>query len=198
MTIPILPIRVHTMAEHRLPLTASYFATEDNANILNNINDQTFTTFTGPLRSVVQARPCLQADQLELSTPHMPRWRRDDGEMLCVLLNPSPINTAPNTRHLLPHTLMREQRRVLLKDMLPLPTQETTLQGGGLDLLVCPPLPRILQMQTVCGRHPTIPANYEEGVRWCVVVSDGGGQLKAHLSKQAAQPNLTVRWGPTT
>ena len=104
----------------QLPLTESFFSTENENNIIV---------------AQEEARPHAETDQLVSSTHHMPRWRRDDGEMLCVLLAPSPVDTAPNTQHLLPHTLMREQRRVLLEDMLPLPSQDTTHQGGGLDLL---------------------------------------------------------------
>ena len=136
----------------QLPLTDHFFSTENENNI-----------------TVVQEEtsPHPQTDQLVSSTPHMPRWRRDDGEMLCVLLAPSPINTAPNTPHLLPHTLMREQRRVLLEDMLPLPSQDTTHQGGGLDLLVCPPLPRAHQMRTMCSRLPPTPSGVMcGGVGW--------------------------------
>ena len=123
-----------TMAQP--PLTDSSFSTENENNI----------TVTQE-----EARPHPETDQLVSSTPHMPCWRRDNGEMLCVLLAPSPINTAPNTPHLLPHTLMREQRRVLLEDMLPLPSQDTTHQGGGLDLLVCAPRLRPCGVQILSG-----------------------------------------------
>ena len=51
-----------------------------------------------------------------------------------------------------------------------LPTQATTHERDGLDLLVCPPLPRageagrqLHQAQIVCGRVHTIHPNYEEG-----------------------------------
>ena len=138
----------------QLPLTVPFFSTENENNIIV---------------AQEQARPHPETDQLVSSTPHMPRWRRDNGEMLCVLLAPSPIDTAPDTRHLLPHTLMREQRRVLLEDMLPLPSQATTHQGGGLDLLVCPPLPRnasvarwLHRMEIVPGTALQSLTSYEE------------------------------------
>ena len=139
-----------TMAQP--PLTDHFFSTENENNITVAQED---------------ARSHAVTDQLVSSTPHMPLQRRDDGEMVCVLLAPSPINTAPNTQHLLPHTLTREHRRVLLEDMLPLPSQDTTHQGGGLDLLVCPPLPRAHQMRTMCSRLPPTPSGVMcGGVGW--------------------------------
>ena len=146
-----------TMAQP--PLTDSLFSTENENNITVTQED---------------ARPHPETDQLVSSTPHMPRWRRDDGEMLCVLLAPSPIDTAPNTQHLLPHTLTREQRRVLLEDMLPLPSQDTTHQGGGLDLLVCPSLPRPCGVQILSG---TVQRSLARNEEWAEVVCvDGGGE----------------------
>ena len=164
-TLFTYPLQLSTMAENQL--TDTFFSTEDENNIRNNLAQE-------------EERPHPQTDQLVSSTPHMPHWRRDDGEMVCVLLAPSPIDTAPNTPHLLPHTLMREQRRVLLEDMLPLPTPATTHQGGGLDLLVCPPLPRntriarwLHQMKIVPGTALQSLTGYEErgevvcgGVGW--------------------------------
>ena len=57
-----------------------------------------------------------------------------------------------------------------LEDIIPLPTQATTHERDGLDLLVCPPLPRageagrqLHQAQMVCGRVHTIILDYKEG-----------------------------------
>ena len=94
--------------------------------------------------------------------------------MVCVLLAPSPIDTAPNTRHLDPHTLMREQRRFPPEDMLPLPSQATTLQGGGLDLPVCAPRLKSCGMQILSGTVQWSLARNEEWTE--VVCVDGGGE----------------------
>ena len=189
-----------TEAEEQPSLTDSYFATEGEGNIANNNDHQEFHMPMDPPPPVVQeeTRPRPETDQLVSSSPHMPHWRRDDGEMLCVLLAPSPIDTAPNT-HLLPHTLMREQRRVLLEGMLPLPTQETTHQGGGLDLLVCPPPPRntriarwLHQMEIVPGTALQSLTSYEERSE---VVCGGVGlewrrnQSMPHHTSGTSQPS---------
>ena len=57
-----------------------------------------------------------------------------------------------------------------LEDIILLPTQATTHERDGLDLLVCPPFPRageggrqLHQAQLVCGRVHTTLLNYEEG-----------------------------------
>ena len=194
--------RPETEAEEQPSLTDSYFATEGTGNIANNNDHQEFHMPMDPPPPVVQeeTRPHPQTDQLVSSTPHMPRWRRDNGEMVCVLLAPSPIDTAPNTPHLLPHTLMREQRRVLLENMLPLPTQATTHQGGGLDLLVCPPLPRnagiarwLHRMEIVPGTALQSLTSYEEGSE---VVCGGVGwrrsQSMPHHTSGTSQPSGVV------
>ena len=120
--------------------------------------------------------------------------------MVCVLLAPSPIDTAPNTQHLLPHTLMREQRRVLLEDMLPLPSQDTTHQGGSLDLLVRPPLPRSASVARWLHRMEIVPGTviqslncYEERSE---VVCGGVGwrrsQSMPHHTSGTSQPSGVV------
>ena len=166
----------------QLLLTDSFFSQENENNI----------TVTQE-----EARPCSETDHLVSSTSHMPHWRRDDGEMLCVLLDPSPVDTAPDAPHLLPHTLMREQRRVLLEDMLPLPSQDTTHQGGGLDLLVCPPLPRNAGIARWLHRIEIVPGtvlqsltSYEEGNE---VVCGGVGRRRSqgmpHHTSGTSQPS---------
>ena len=161
------------------PLTDSLFSTENENNITV---------------AQEQARPHPETDQLVSITPHMPRWRRDNGEMLCVLLAPSPIDTAPNTPHLLPHTLMREQRRVLLEDMLPLPSQATTHQGGSLDLLVCAPCLRPCGVQILSG---TVLRSLARNEEWTEVVCvDGGGERTSrsmlHHTSNTTEPNSEV------
>ena len=131
----------------QLPLTVPFYSTENENNI-----------------TVVQeeARPHAETDKLVSITPHMPCWRRDDGEMVCV------------TPHLLPHTLMREQRRVLLEDMLPLPSQATTHQGGSLDMLVCATRLRPCGVQILSG---TVLRSLARNEEWTEVVCvDGGGE----------------------
>ena len=183
------------MAEEQLPLTDPYFATEDKVNIAINTNDQIFPMPMDPPTPVAQedARPHPETDQLVSSTLHMPRWRRDNGEMLCVLA-PSPIDTAPNTPHLLPHTLMGEQRRVLLEDMLPLPSQDTTHQGGSLDLLVCAPSLRPCGVQILSG---TVLRSLARNEEWAEVVCvDGGGERTSqsvlHHTSNTTEPSSEV------
>ena len=109
------------MTEDQLPLTDSFFATEDKSNVTNNINHLVFDIpMDTPSPSVVvqeEARPHQQTDQLVCSAPH-------------------------STQHLLPLTPRRKRRRALLVATPPLPLQATTYQGGRPDLLVCPLFPR--------------------------------------------------------
>ena len=49
-----------------------------------------------------ETRPHQQTDQLVLSTSRRPRWRMEDGEMVCVALAPIPLTTPHSTQHLLP------------------------------------------------------------------------------------------------
>ena len=143
--LTIFPPPTDTMTQ--LPLTDPFFSTENENNI--TVDEE-------------EIRPHPQTDKLVSITPHMPRWRRDDGEMVCV------------TPHLLPHTLTREQRRVLLGDMLPLPSQDTTHQGGGLDLLVCAPRLRPCGVQILSG---TVLRSLARNEEWTEVVCvDGGGE----------------------
>ena len=194
-----------TEAEEQPSLTDPYFAAEGEGNIANNNDNQEFHMPMDPPPLVAQeeTRPRPETDQLVSSTPHMPRWRRDNGEMLCVLLAPSPANTAPNTRHLLPHTLMREQRRVILEDMLPLPSQNTTHQGGGLDLLVCPPLPRNARIARWLHRMEIVPGtalqsltSYEESEVVCGGVGWRRSQSVPHHTSDTTQPSGVAGMDP--
>ena len=145
--IPHIPLPSDTMAE-QLPLADPFFATEEESNIVNNINNWVFSIPMDqpppPLVAQEEARPHQETDQLVCSTPHRPRWRMEDGEMVCVALAPSPLTTPHcTTQHMLPLTLVRERRRAFLVATPTLPLQATTHQGGHPDLLVCPPLPRV-------------------------------------------------------
>ena len=134
-----------------------FFAAEEESNVSNNVNQE-------------ETRPHQETDQLVSSTTHRPRWRTEDGEMVCVALAPSPLTTPHSTQHLLPLTPMRERRRVLLEGILPFPVQATTHQGGHPYVLVCPPLWRnggarmwLHQEEMVCGSVLATPLSYEEG-----------------------------------
>ena len=160
--------------DKQLPLTDSFFATEEDSNIINNNHDWVIPMPVDPRLPLAVAqeetRPHQETNQLVLSTPHRPRWRTEDGEMVCVPLAPIPLTTPHSTQHLLPLTPMRERRRVLLEGILPFPVQATTHHGGHPYVLVCPPLPRngragmlLHQAEMVCGNVLATPLSYEEG-----------------------------------
>ena len=129
-----------------------------------------------------EASPHQDTDQLVLSTSRRPRWRTEDGEMVCGALAPSTFTTPHSTQHLLPLTPMRERRRVLLEGILPFPVQATTHHGDGGHsyVLVCPPLRMnggtgmwLHQAEKVCGCVLASPFSYKEkseviygGVGW--------------------------------
>ena len=126
----------------QLPLTDPLFATEDERNIINNL--------PLPLAVAQESRPDQETAQLVFSTPHKPRRRMEDGEMVCGALG--------------------ERVRVLLENTLPLPVQASTHHGGHRDELVCPPLVRnggdkmwLRQAEIVCGSVLISPLSYEEG-----------------------------------
>ena len=125
------------MAE-QLPLTDSFFATEEQSNIINNNNDWVIPMpMDPPLPLAVaqeEARPHQQTDQLVLSTPHRPRWRTEDGEMVCGALAPIPTTTPHSTQHLLP--------------------LQATTPGARMWLH---------QAEMVCGSVVASPFSYEEG-----------------------------------
>ena len=115
------------MAE-QLPLTDSFFATEEESNIM---------PVGLPLPLAVaqeETRPHQQTDQLVLSTPHRPRWRTEDGEIVCVPLIPIPLTTPHSTQHLLP--------------------LQATAPGARMWLH---------QAEMVCGRVVASPLSCEEG-----------------------------------
>ena len=193
-----------TMAEQP-PLTDHFFATEEESNITNNINNWVFPIPMDqpPPSPVAQeaARPNQETDQLVCTTPHRLRWRMEDGEMVCVALAPSPLTTPHCTQHLLPLTPMRERRRVLLEDFYPLPVQATTHHGGCPDLLVCPPLPRngraemwLHRVDMVSGTVIQIPANYDDRSE---VVCNGVGwgrraRNPSHQTSHSTEPSSKV------
>ena len=170
--------------DKQLPLTDSFFATAEDSNIINNNHDWVILRQADPPLPLAVAqeetRPHQQSDQLVLSTPHRPRWRTEDGEMVCGALAPSPHTSPHSTKHLLPLTPMRGRRRVLLEGILPFPVQATTHHGGHPYVLVCPPLRKnggagmwLHQEEMVCGHVVASPLSYEEksevvcgGVGW--------------------------------
>ena len=145
--------------EDEQPLTHPLFATEEENNIVTDMNTWVFPT---PM-----ARPHQETDQLVCSTPHRPRWRMEDGEMVCVVLASSPV---------------------LQEDTQPLPSQATMYQECRPDLLVCPPLPRdggreIHQEEMVCVTVPASPLSYEERSE---VVCVGWGRMARSLPHQTS------------
>ena len=138
----------------QLPLTDPFFATEDESNIMNNMNDWVLPIpMDPPLPLAVaqeESRPHQETAQLVFDTPHRPLRRMNDGEMVFGALG--------------------ERGWVLLEDFLPFAVQTTTHLGGHQDGLVCPPLPRnggaemwLRQAEMVCGSALKSPLGYEEG-----------------------------------
>ena len=109
----------------QLPLTDPFFATEEESNIINNMNDRVLPIPMDQPPSLVaqeESSPHQETAQLVFSTPHRPRRRMEDGEMVCAALG--------------------ERVHVLQENVLPLPVQATMHFGGHHDELVCPSLPR--------------------------------------------------------
>ena len=129
-------IRIMT---EQLPLTDPFFATENERNIINNMDDWVLPIPMDPplpLAVAQESRLDQEMAQLVFNTPHRPRRRMEGGEMVCGALG--------------------ERVRVLLENILPLPVQATTHHRGHLDELVCPPLVRnggadIQLRQVLCG-----------------------------------------------
>ena len=143
--------------DEQLPLTDSFFATEEESNVINNNNDWVIPMQADPRLPLAAAqeetRPHQETDQLALSTPHRPHWRTEDGEMACGALAQIPLITPHSTQHL-----------------LPFPVQATTHHGGHPYMLVYPPLPRNVgarmwldQAELVCGSVLASPLSYKEG-----------------------------------
>ena len=81
-----------------------------------------------------------------------------------------------------------------LEDIILLPTQATTHERDGLDLLVCPPFPRagevgrqLHQAQTVCGRVHTTLLDYKEGSEMVC-----GGVDMTHQTSDVTEHNSEV------
>ena len=164
------------MAE-QLPQTDPFFAPEDKSNIINNMNDWVLLISMDPPLPVAQeSRPHQETAQLVLSPPHRPRWRMEDGEMVCGTLG--------------------KRVCVLLENVLPLPVQATTHRGGHCDELVCPPLPRnggaevwLHHAEIVCGSVVTSPLSYEDGSE---VVCGGVGRGRTAQSLPHQTSNSTM------
>ena len=186
-------LEIMAEVDEGLPLTDPFFAMEDESNI----NDRVLPK---PLAQE-EARPHQNTDQLVFSTPHRPRWRTEDVELVCVALAPSPLTTPHSTQHLLPLTPMRERRRVLLEGILPFLVQATTHHGGHPCVLVCPPLRRnvgagmwLHQAEMVCGSVVASSLSYKEGSE---VVCGGVGwgrtaQNLSHQTSNATGPSSVV------
>ena len=142
---------IRIMAE-QLPLTDPLFATEQESNIINNMNNRVLPIPMDPplpLAVAQQSRLDQETAQLVFSTPHKPCRRMKDGEMVCAALG--------------------ERVCVLQENILPLPVQATTHFGGHHNELVCPPLVRnggaemwIHHAEIVCGSVLTSHLSYEE------------------------------------
>ena len=164
----------------QLPVTDPFFATEEESNIINNMNDRVLPIPMDqppPIVSQEEARPHQEMGQLVFSTRHRPRRRMKDGETVCGALG--------------------ERVRVL-----PLPVQATMHFGGHCDELVCPPLVRnggaemvLQQAEMVCSSVLTRPFVYEEG---SVVVCCGveWGRTAQTLPHQTSNTNVSnsVMW----
>ena len=163
----------------QLPLTDPFFATEQESNIMNNMNDRVLPIPMDPplpLAVAQESRPDQETAQLVFSPPHRPRWRMEDGDMVCGALG--------------------ERVHVLLENILPLPVQATMHFGGYRDELVCPPLPRnggaemwLRQAEIVCSSVLTSPLSYEEGSE---VVCGGVGWGRTAQSPPHQTSNTTM------
>ena len=171
------------MAE-QLPLTDPLFATEEENNIIINMNDRVLPIpMDPPLPLAVgqESSSHQETAQLVFSTPHRPRRRMEDGEMVCGALG--------------------ERVWVFQENILPLSVQATMHHGGHCDELVCPPLPRnegaemwLQQAEVLCSSILTIPLSYEEGsevvcggVRW-----GRTAQTPPHQTSNTTEPSSVV------
>ena len=167
----------------QLPLTDPFFATEQESNI-THMNDWVLPIPMDPplpLAVAQQSRLDQETAQLVFSTPHRPRRRMEDGEMVWGVLG--------------------ERGHVLQENVLPLSVQASTHLGGHCDELVCPPLPRdggaemwLRQAEMVCGSVLTSHLSYEEGSE---VVCGGLGwgrtaQSPPHQTSNTAVPSSVV------
>ena len=177
-------IRIMT---EQLPLTDPFFATEQESNIINNMNDRVLPIPMDPplpLAVAQQSRLDQETAQLVFSTPHKPRRRMKDGEMVCTHC-----------------TALGKRGWVLLENVPPLPVQASTHLGGYCDELVCPSLVRnegaemwLRQAEMVCGCVLTSSLSYEEGSE---VVCGGVGwgrtaQTPPHQTSNTTVPSSVV------
>ena len=174
---------IRIMAE-QLPLTDPFFATENESNIINNMNDRVLPIPMDPplpLAVTQESSPHQETAQLVFSTFHRPHRRMEDGEMVCGALG--------------------ERGRVFLENVHPLPVQASTHLGGYYDELVCPSLVRnegaemwLRQAEMVCSSVLTIPLSYEEGSE---VVCGGvwwvrSAQSPSHQKSNTTEPSSVV------
>ena len=175
--------QIRIMTE-QLPPTDLFFATEQESNIINNMNDRVLPIPMDPplpLAVAQQSRLDQETAQLVFSTPHKPRRRMKDGEMVC--------------------TALEKRGRVLQENILLLPVQATTHHGGHHDELVCPLLVRNggaemwLQLaEMVCISVLTFLLSYEE-VSEVVCGRVGWGrtaQTPPHQTSNTAVPSSVV------
>ena len=139
-----------------------------------------------------ESSPHQESAQLVFSTPHTPRRRMEDGEMVCGA--PHPLTPPHSTQHLLPITPTGQRGQVPLEDTVPFAVQASTDLGGHRDELVCPPLPRDGGAEMVCGSVLTSPLSYEEGSE---VVCGGLGwgrtaQTPPHQTSNTTVPSSVV------
>ena len=178
--------------DKELPLTEALLATEEESNIINNMNDRVLPIPMDPPQAVAQeSSPHQETAQLVFSPPHRPRWRMEDGEMVCAA---HPLTPPHSTQHLLPITPTGQRGQVPLEDTVPFAVQATTDLGDHRDELVCPPLPRNGGADMVCGSVLTSPLRYEEGSE---VVCGGVGwgrtaQSPLHQTSNTAVPSSVV------
>ena len=174
-------IRIMT---EQLPPTDHFVATEQESNIIHNMNNRVLPIpmdHPPPLVTQEESRPHQEMGQLVFSTRHRPHRRMEDGEMVCGALG--------------------ERVCVLQENVLPLPVQATMHFGGHCDELVCPPLPRnggakmwLHHAEIVCGSVVTSPLSYEEQSE---VVCGGVGwgrtaQILLHQTSNSTMPSSVV------
>ena len=174
--------------DKELPMTESLFAMEDE----NNINDRVILMpMEPPLPLPVAQESSLQQEtaQLVFNTPHRPRRRMEDGEMVCGAVGPHLLTPPHSTQHLVPITPTGQSGWVLLEDTLPFAVQATMDLGDHRDELVCPPLARNGGTEMVCGSVLTSHLSYEEGSE-VVCGRVGWGRTAQTLPHQSS--NTTV------
>ena len=173
-------IRIMT---EQLPLTHPFVATEQESNIIHNMNNRVLSIpmeQPPPLVAQEESRPHQEMGQLVFSTRHRPHQRMEDGEMVCGALG--------------------ERVCVPQENVLP-PVQATMHFGGHCDELVCPPLVRnggaemwLRQAEMLYGSVLTRPFVYEEGseVVCCGVGWGRTVQTPPHQTSNTIVPSSVV------